>query len=115
MTRLTIRIDFDNGQQIGHGKIRLLELIAAHGSISHAAREMGMSYRRAWLLVDELNKAFCEPLALTQTGGSKGGGADLTKLGKAVVAHYRKIETETTSGAKTTLRALSGALAGSST
>jgi molybdate transport system regulatory protein len=111
MTRLTIRIDFDNGQQIGHGKIRLLELIAAHGSISHAAREMGMSYRRAWLLVDELNKVFREPLALTQTGGSKGGGAGLTKLGKAVVTNYRKIETETTPGARAALRALASALA----
>ena len=62
MTRLTIRIDFDDARQIGHGKIRLLELISAHGSISRAAKEMGMSYRRAWLLADEMNRMFVKPV-----------------------------------------------------
>lgn len=95
MTRLTIRIDFEDGRQIGHGKIRLLELIAQTGSISQAAREMGMSYRRAWLLADEMNRMFVNPLIETQPGGSGGGFARLTSLGHAVVGHYRSIEAQT--------------------
>lgn len=95
MTKLTIRIDFENGQQIGHGKIRLLELISAHGSISRAAKDMGMSYRRAWLLADEMNRMFVKPLIETQPGGSGGGFARLTSFGHAVIGHYRAIESQT--------------------
>lgn len=94
MTRITIRIDFDNGQYIGHGKIRLLELIVRHGSISQAAREMKMSYRRAWLLTDEINNTFDEPVIETQHGGSGGGHARLTSFGHALVGHYRAIEAQ---------------------
>ena len=92
MTRITIRIDFETGEHIGHGKIRLLELIAEHGSISRAAREMGMSYRRAWLLVDAVNSMFKEPVLETQHGGAGGGHARLTSFGHALVGHYRAIE-----------------------
>jgi len=95
MTRLTIRIDFENGSQIGHGKIRLLELVAAHGSISQAAREMGMSYRRAWILADEVNRMFRKPLLEKQHGGAGGGFARLTSFGHALVGHYRAIEAQT--------------------
>jgi molybdate transport system regulatory protein len=95
MTRLTIRIDFENGRQIGHGKVRLLELIAKHGSISQAAKEMGMSYRRAWMLADELSRMFRKPVLEKQHGGSQGGYARLTSYGHAVVGHYRMIETQT--------------------
>lgn len=94
MTRLTLRIDFANGSQIGHGKIRLLELIAQHGSISRAAKEMSMSYRRAWLLADEINRMFKTPILETQHGGSGGGSARLTSFGHAVVGHYRAIEAQ---------------------
>jgi molybdate transport system regulatory protein len=94
MTRLTLRIDFANGSQIGHGKIRLLELIAQHGSISRAAKEMNMSYRRAWLLSDEINRMFKTPVLETQHGGSGGGSARLTSFGHAVVGHYRAIEAQ---------------------
>ncbi|MEZ5852412.1 MAG: winged helix-turn-helix domain-containing protein [Hyphomicrobiaceae bacterium] len=94
MTRLTLRIDFENGSQIGHGKVRLLELIAEHGSISRAAREMGMSYRRAWLLTDQMNRMFTTPVIETQHGGSGGGAARLTSFGHAVIGHYRAIETQ---------------------
>jgi len=94
MTRLTLRIDFENGSQIGHGKIRLLEMIAEHGSISRAAKEMNMSYRRAWLLVDELNHMFCKPVIETRHGGSGGGSALLTSCGQAVIGHYRTIEAQ---------------------
>jgi molybdate transport system regulatory protein len=90
--RLTIRVDFGGHGALGPGKIRLLELIGAHGSISAAGRAMGMSYRRAWLLVDSLNQAFREPVVATQHGGSGGGGAALTAAGEVLVARYRALE-----------------------
>lgn len=94
MPRLTLRIDFENGSQIGHGKIRLLELISQHGSISRAAREMRMSYRRAWLLADEMNHMFKKPVLETRHGGTGGGSACLTSFGHAVIGHYRAIESQ---------------------
>src|ERR1700694_4271325 len=90
--RITIRIDFDDDRHIGHGKIRLLELIADHGSISRAAREMKMSYRRAWLLSDEVNTMFERPVLETQHGGSGGGYARLTTFGRTLIERYRQIE-----------------------
>jgi molybdate transport system regulatory protein len=92
MARLTLRLDFAPGQAIGHGKIRLLEAIREHGSISAAARAIGMSYRRAWLLIDELNNLFDEPVIETKHGGPAGGGAELTPLGCRLVEHYRAME-----------------------
>ena len=92
MARLTLRLDFAPGQQIGHGKIRLLEAVRDHGSISAAGRSMGMSYRRAWLLIDALNHLFGEPVVATKHGGAAGGGAGLTPLGHRLVHHYRTIE-----------------------
>jgi molybdate transport system regulatory protein len=111
MPALNIRLDLGQDVALGPGKVRLMELIAEHGSISAAGRAMGMSYRRAWLLVDSLNKAFREPLVARQTGGRKGGGAGLTRLGKSVVEHYRAIEAETTASAKASLRVLADAVA----
>jgi molybdate transport system regulatory protein len=92
MVRLTIRIDFSPTSSVGPGKIRLLELIAETGSISAAGRAMGMSYRRAWLLVDELNRLFKHKVATTTLGGKSGGGAALTAFGRSLVAEYRAIE-----------------------
>ena len=83
---LYLRVDFGEHGALGPGETRLMELIAETGSISAAGRAMGMSYRRAWLLVDALNVAFGEPLVAKQTGGSGGGGAVLTKLGREVVS-----------------------------
>lgn len=97
MTRVTIRIDFDDGRSLGHGKVRLLEMIDAHGSISSGARAMDMSYRRAWLLVDEVNRMFTTPVLETQLGGKGGGHARLTEFGRMLVAHYRDIERESKS------------------
>ncbi len=77
---------------IGPGKMALLEAIAATGSISAAARSLGMSYRRAWLLVDETNRCLAQPAVTTATGGEGGGGAALTGFGAAFVATYRAIE-----------------------
>ena len=109
--RLSIRIDFAGGRRVGPGKIRLLELIDETGSISAAGKEMGMSYRRAWLLVDEINHVFREPLVETQMGGSGGGGARLTRLGRDVVGRYRAIEGAAATASAADLRALRSSLA----
>jgi|SRR5689334_4073737 molybdate transport system regulatory protein len=92
MSRLTIRIDFDDGSALGPGKIRLLELVAETGSIRKAAAGMKMSYRKAWLLLKALKETFGQPLVETTTGGKSGGGARLTRLGRFVVARYRALE-----------------------
>lgn len=107
---LTIRIDFGAFGYLGPGKIALMELIARHGSISAAGKEMGMSYRRAWLLVDEINHIFREPLVETQMGGAGGGGARLSKLGRDIVDRYRAIEAAAATASAADLRALKAAL-----
>ena len=107
---LTIRVDFGAFGYLGPGKIGLMELIAKHGSISAAGKEMGMSYRRAWLLVDEINRIFREPLVAKQMGGSGGGGARLTKLGRDVVGRYRAIESAAAAATAGDLRALKASL-----
>lgn len=103
---LTIRVDFGAFGYLGPGKIALMELISKHGSITAAGKEMGMSYRRAWLLVDEINQIFREPLVEKQMGGSGGGGARLTKLGRDVVGRYRAIEGAAATATAADLRAL---------
>ncbi|MFN0318135.1 MAG: winged helix-turn-helix domain-containing protein [Burkholderiales bacterium] len=90
--RPQIRISFKKSIAMGPGKADLLDAIAASGSISAAAREMGMSYRRAWLLVETMNQSFHEPLVATATGGPQGGGAVVTELGCDVVRRYRAME-----------------------
>lgn len=87
-----LRVLFNELTALGPGRSELLERIARTGSISAAAREMGMSYRRAWLLVEATNAAFVEPLVATSTGGSGGGGAHLTDFGMAMLARYRAME-----------------------
>jgi molybdate transport system regulatory protein len=86
------RVDFGGQCSVGIGKIELLEAIASAGSLSQAARQMRMSYRRAWLLLADLNSSFDLPVARTSTGGSGGGGAVLTPFGERLVASYRKLE-----------------------
>ena len=78
---------------IGPGKADLLDAISRSGSISAAAKDMGMSYRRAWLLVDAMNASFREPLVQSTRGGRGGGGARLTPLGRDALARYRAMET----------------------
>ena len=90
--RLVLRIDFPPDNRLGHGKIRLLELIASTGSISAAGRAMDMSYRRAWLLVDALNSMFSRPVVESQRGGKQGGGAALTAFGAELLERYRSME-----------------------
>ena len=86
-----LKLDF-NGHRLGAGKVALLEHIAETGSISAAAKKMEMSYRRAWLLIDELNQMFTKPCVETSAGGVGGGGAQVTAFGKKVVASFRKLE-----------------------
>ncbi|MFQ5567452.1 MAG: winged helix-turn-helix domain-containing protein [Paracoccaceae bacterium] len=89
--RLWIKIYFGDRGQIGPGKIRLLQGIAEHRSISAAARAEGMSYRRAWLLIDQMNRTFGQPVIETHTGGNTRGGAKLTPLGAEIVARYQEL------------------------
>ncbi|MGR4067229.1 winged helix-turn-helix domain-containing protein [Billgrantia sp. C5P2] len=89
---LRLRIQLGHAIAIGPGKAQLLETIADTGSISAAARRLGMSYRRAWLLVDTMNQCFKEPLVATATGGKGGGGAQITTFGEEVLEHYRRME-----------------------
>ncbi len=112
MAKLTLRIEFDEERAFGPGKARLLELIQQHRSISAAGRAMDMSYRRAWLLVDDLNRCFREPVVQAQHGGKDGGGAALTEFGKSLVEHYRAIEDEAERAARKRLAALCRKLRG---
>jgi molybdate transport system regulatory protein len=108
--RLTLRVDFGTDRAIGPGKVLLLEAIRDTGSISQAGRSLGMSYRRAWLLVDDMNRCFREPVVTAQPGGSQGGGAALTAFGIEVIQKYRAIETEATAAAKPQLNDLEAAV-----
>jgi molybdate transport system regulatory protein len=105
-TQLSIRLDLASGDRIGPGKIALLEAIQKTGSISAAARELGMSYRRAWLLVEQLNEALKEPAVAAAPGGRQGGGAVLTPVGIRVVALYRSIEGIARTSAREEFRAV---------
>jgi molybdate transport system regulatory protein len=88
------RVDFGGSEPIGPGKITLLELIARGGSLSQAARDMKMSYRRAWQLLESLNGSFRERVALTAKGGRGGGGATLTPFGRDLISAYRAFDAE---------------------
>ncbi len=92
MGKVRLRIDLAPGTAIGPGKIELLEAIDATGSLSEAARRLGMSYRRAWLLLDSLNKGFASPLATASVGGKGGGGVQVTPLGAELVKRFRRLE-----------------------
>ena len=103
---LSVRIDLDSERRIGPGKIQLLENIHKNGSISAAGRAMDMSYKRAWDLVDEINRICRQAAVERQTGGKNGGGAVLTPFGRSLVARYRKIERTATTAARKELQAL---------
>jgi len=89
---IRLRVDLGQARAIGPGKIALLEQIDHSGSLSQAARQLKMSYRRAWLLLDDLNHAFSEAVTTASIGGAGGGGARLTAFGRRVVAGYREVE-----------------------
>ena len=104
--RLAIRLDLGGGLRIGPGKVVLLEAIGRSGSISAAGRALKMSYRRAWELVEELNRVMGCPVVETAAGGAGGGGARLTPAGEAVIRQYRAIEDAANAQAAPLLEAL---------
>jgi molybdate transport system regulatory protein len=108
---LHLRLDFGGERSLGPGKVRLLELVDETGSISAAGRALKMSYRQAWLLIDELNHMFREPLVTSQVGGGGGGGAALTKAGASVIRAYRDMERRASGASSTDIRALAKLLA----
>jgi molybdate transport system regulatory protein len=87
-----LRIDIGSGCSIGPGKIALLEQIERSGSLSKAARILKMSYRRAWLLLEDLNRNMSQPVTTASIGGAGGGGARITPFGRHVIAAFREIE-----------------------
>ena len=104
--KFRMRVTVADVVAIGPGKIALLEAIREHGSISAAARSMAMSYRRAWLLVQELNGAMRSPAVVSEHGGDGRGGTTLTEEGEAVIALYRRIEQIAATACATEIRSL---------
>lgn len=89
--KIQVRFMLDKEIALGSGKVELLTAIAQTGSIAAAGRLMGMSYRRAWLLVETMNRCFCEPLVTSVKGGKQGGGAQLTAMGQQVLELYNSM------------------------
>jgi len=106
MAHIKVTLVLNSGSRIGPGKAALLENIQSTGSISAAARAMGMDYKRAWLLIDSVNQAFALPAVERTTGGTGGGGAILTPLGSDLLARYRRLEAEAIKFAAADLDAL---------
>jgi molybdate transport system regulatory protein len=106
MAKLSIRIDFDGGHRIGPGKIALLRAIAREGSISAAARSLGMSYRRAWRLVEETSEILGVAAVQSKVGGQAGGGAVLTAAGQHLVEQYLALEEVAGKAARPMLKSL---------
>ena len=92
MARIRIRIYLGDGHSVGPGKVQLLEAVRQLGSISAAARSMGMAYRHAWELIDDMNQCFRSPVVTGTSGGRAGGGATLTPFGEEVVKRFRAME-----------------------
>lgn len=103
-----LKIHIPKGEEsaMGPGKADLLEAIDRIGSISGAAREMGMSYKRAWDLVDTMNRCFKQPLVSTATGGSHGGGAQVTDFGRDILQRYRAMECAASAAVESEAKAL---------
>lgn len=109
--RLVFRLILGDDIALGPGKVRLLEAIAETGSIAAAGRTMAMSYKRAWHLVDTMNRCFESPLVEAAKGGAHGGGAVVTALGHEVIARYRALETRARKAAARDFAALAAHLA----
>jgi molybdate transport system regulatory protein len=109
MTKLSIRIDFEpSGSALGPGMAELLERVAELGSIRRAAASMDMSYRKAWLLIQALQKTFDGPVVTAEAGGTSGGGTQLTELGKNLLKLYRRVESRAADAVRADLDSLSG-------
>jgi molybdate transport system regulatory protein len=103
---ISLRIDFAEGRRLGPGKVLLLEAVDEHGSISAAGRAIGMSYKRAWDLIDEMNQIFASAVVDSKSGGKQGGGATLTALGNRVVKTYRAMELQAATANKAAMAKL---------
>nr|WP_228875781.1 winged helix-turn-helix domain-containing protein [Paraburkholderia saeva] len=104
--RFRMRIQQAGTIALGPGKVSLLEAVQEHGSISAAARSLNMSYRRAWLLMDELNRSLKSPATVSEHGGQSGGGSVLTPVGEEIIRLYRDIEREAAAACATQITAL---------
>lgn len=102
---IRIRLAVGENIAIGKGKADLLEAIGRLGSISAAARELDMSYRKAWLLVDEMNQCFRGPVVVSAKGGARGGGAEVTDLGREALARFREIQAKASAAIQADVRA----------
>lgn len=109
-TRLFLRVDFPDGRRLGPGKIMLLEAIREHRSILSAAKAIGMSYRRAWLLVDELDRMFEQKVIITHPG-RRGAGTEVTAFGERIIALYRAMERQAAKATQAALGELTQSLA----
>lgn len=101
--RTNLRFTLPGGAPLSHGKAELMELIRETGSIRQAAGRMDMSYRRGWMLVDELNRMFVQPVVETKKGGRSGGGAGLTVFGETLLKRFREMEKRTAKALKADL------------
>lgn len=108
---LKLRVKLSRFAALGPGKVDLLEAIGRRGSITAAAKDQGMSYRRAWLLVDEMNRALAEPVVEASFGGARGGGARVTATGRAVIDIYRRVQRKAEQAIRQELDELGGLLA----
>ena len=104
--KLRMRISLGELVAVGPGKVALLEALEATGSITAAAKSLDMSYRRAWLLIAELNRALRQPAVSSAVGGQRGGGSQLTATGREVMALYRSIEAEAMKACQADIRKL---------
>lgn len=111
MPRLKIRVQLGDNARFGPGKAQLLEAIRQNGSIAKAGESMSMSYKRAWSLVEEMNRLFAQSLVISTRGGTKGGGAVLTETGILILQHYRAMEAASLQSAAPHLDAITAALA----
>ena len=111
MARFRIRITAGEAIAIGPGKVALLEAIAQTGSISAGAKQLEMSYRRAWLLIDELNRSLRRPALDSAKGGAHGGGSELTDVGRQLIDLYRRVEATAAQASEADIRKLIGLLA----
>lgn len=108
------RIDFDEHSFVGPGKVALLEAVRDAGSLSQAARDIGMSYRRAWLLLESLKESFRKPVTVATTGGKGGGGVELTPFGHDLIRCYRALEADVAAAATRRLRSIVAQVSGAS-